>query len=132
MAERDEHHSRVEREFLARFPFDPCILRDEAGAEVLGCLAEIRIVRFEEKCDGRRDLTADQNAHSAQEQVLRVAAGGGVLRGVRPSLNERAEAEAHLIVDLDDSLSVREYGKKENDCEECEAGDGGLEHGVSL
>ena len=127
-AERNEDEAGVDPELVRDRPLDERVLNDEARARRLATgaarhglrrLAEVRVVGHEEERDVLRDLPAEEEPGPAQEQVLlepgRIPRGGGLAAPVGPGLQEDAEAEVHVVVDLDDGLRIRDRRQQRDD-----------------
>ena len=117
-AERRQHQAGVDDEGVVRraerLPLQEGVLGDEAAAERLRRLAEVRVVGLVEERHGRRDLSADEKTDAPQEEVVRVALRrGGDLRGVGPRLQQQSEPEVDVIVDFDGCLRAGKRGDEE-------------------
>ena len=81
------------------------------------------VLRVERRCESDDFLAAcEQQAHTADEQVLRGVVRFGIVEPIGLKLSEHPEPEVHVVVDLDDDLRPARGGAGDKRCQ-CEHGD---------
>src|SRR5581483_4564073 len=119
--DRGQHQPRIDHQLRTHLVFDICVLQEQRDLGVLRAggerLVDVRRVGLDEEREVRRDLAAEEKTRAADEDVLRVTARRGILKLLRLRLQEDAELQIDVVIDLDRHLCRGGRGEEQGENE---------------